>query len=257
MLKLANTWQGGAYTLPTDAASLAALGTSMDEGARRQLQSMVTPDGRAVRLSLFVNVMNSTPFLHLQEAVQAQLKALPAEWHATATGIVPQLVDAQHALVQTQLESLGLSFLLVFVCIWVGLRSFRTMLLSIAPNVLPLVTGGITMYLLDIPLDAATVMAASVAMGIAVDDTVHLLATWRAKPAGGMSRSVHTAAVLEHIAPAMFIAAVVASIGFFALMQSAFLPIACFGLLSGITMLTAPWADFFLLPAILAWRAEP
>jgi hypothetical protein len=177
--------------------------------------------------------------------------------HAHATGIVSQLVDAQLSLVRTQIKSLALSFALVFTCIWIGLRSFRAMLSSILPNVFPLVVGGMTMYWLDIPLDAATVMGASVAMGIAVDDTVHLLATWRATRAASVSRQTHTAEALERLAPAMIITTVVACIGFFALVRSAFLPIACFGLLSGIAMLAALWADFFLLPAMLAWRDKP
>lgn len=257
LLKLASNWEGNAYALPSDEASATALVESLDDAARGQLSRLVSEDGNQVRLSLFVNVMNSTPFLRLQEEVNKKLAALPTEMHAHATGIVSQLVDAQLSLVRTQIKSLALSFALVFTCIWIGLRSFRAMLSSILPNVFPLVVGGMTMYWLDIPLDAATVMGASVAMGIAVDDTVHLLATWRATRAASVSRQTHTAEVLERLAPAMIITTVVACIGFFALVRSAFLPIACFGLLSGIAMLAALWADFFLLPAMLAWRDKP
>lgn len=257
LLKLANTWEGNAYALPGDAAAATVLVESLDDAVQAQLYRLVSNDGKQVRLSLFVNVMNSTPFLRLQEEVNRKLAVLPAEMRAHATGIVSQLVDAQRSLVRTQVKSLALSFVLVFTCIWIGLRSFHVMLISILPNLFPLVVGGMTMHWLDIPLDAATVMGASVAMGIAVDDTVHLLATWRATRMTSVSRRIHTAVVLERLAPAMVITTVVACIGFFALMRSAFLPIACFGLLSGVAMLAALWADFFLLPAMLAWRDKP
>lgn len=257
LLMLARSWSDGGYALPENAAAAEALIASMDEAGQRQLRQLVSEDGRQIRLSLFVNVMSSTPFLHLQEEVGKQLAMLPSEWHPHATGIVPQLVDAQLSLVKTQLNSFGLSFLLVFACIWIGLRSFRAMLISIIPNTLPILVGGAVMAWLDIPLDAATVMAASVAMGIAVDDTVHLLATYRARQALHEPPQERVQHVLEHLAPAMFITTVVACIGFFALMRSAFLPIACFGLLSGITMAVAPWADFFLLPALLGFWKRP
>jgi predicted RND superfamily exporter protein len=255
ILLLARSWSDGTNDLPESAAVAESLIASMDEAGQRQLRQLVSEDGRQIRLSLFVNVMSSTPFLRLQDEVATQLATLPQAWSPHATGIVPQLVDAQLSLVETQLNSFGLSFLLVFACIWIGLRSFRAMLISIIPNVLPILVGGTVMAWLDIPLDAATVMAASVAMGIAVDDTVHLLATYRARQALNESPQERVQHVLEHLAPAMFITTVVACIGFFALMRSAFLPIACFGLLSGITMAVAPWADFFLLPALLGfWK---
>lgn len=258
LLALARSWNDGNHALPESTETAEALIASMDEAGQQQLRQLISEDGRKIRLSLFVNVMSSTPFLHLQDEVDKQLATLPKEWRPHATGIVPQLVDAQLSLVETQLNSFGLSFLLVFACIWIGLRSFRAMLISIIPNVLPILVGGAVMAWLDIPLDAATVMAASVAMGIAVDDTVHLLATYRARQALNESPQERVQHVLEHLAPAMFITTVVACIGFFALMRSAFLPIACFGLLSGITMAVAPWADFFLLPALLQfWKRTP
>ncbi len=257
LLLLARSWNDGTHDLPESAEAGASLIAGMDEAGRQQLSRLVREDGHQIRLSLFVSVMSSTPFLRIQDEAAKQLATLPAEWNAHATGIVPQLVDAQLSLVETQLNSFALSFLLVFACIWIGLRSFRAMLISIIPNVLPILVGGTVMAWLDIPLDAATVMAASVAMGIAVDDTVHLLATYRAREGMRESPRERVQHVLEHIAPAMFITTVVACIGFFALMRSAFLPIACFGLLSGITMAVAPWADFFLLPALLRlWKSD-
>jgi predicted RND superfamily exporter protein len=103
-------------------------------------------------------------------------------------------------------------------------------------------------------------MVASIALGIAVDDTVHTLATWRRARARGLAAAPAARSAYADVGPAMVTTAIAACIGFFCVMRSAFVPIRSFGLLAGTAMLVALLADLLVLPALLVLfggRREP
>ncbi|MBI2424117.1 MAG: MMPL family transporter [Candidatus Hydrogenedentes bacterium] len=239
------------YRLPESSAAATQLHAAMDDTMRSPLARLVSEDGRAVRLSALINVMSSSQFIPVVDFARAQTAALPTGMTGYVTGLVPQLVEAQLGLVDAQVKSFGLAALVIFLCILVGLRSWRLMLVSIIPNVLPILVAFAAMAWWDIALDAATVMMASVALGIAVDDTVHLLASYAALRAGGSTVRDACQEALAQVGAPMIITSVTASAGFFALQFSQFMPIAWFGLLSGLAMLVASAAELTLVPALL------
>ena len=106
------------------------------------------------------------------------------------------------------------------------------------------------MALMRLPLDAATVMVASVALGIAVDDAVHFLEgyRWRRESLGAREALEHT---MTDVGPALVVTTVTACIGFFAVCNSAFVPIRYFGLLAGAAMVVALAAGVVEVPAIM------
>lgn len=214
---------------------------------------LAAEDGGAVRLAALVRVMPSDRFREIEAAARRALAALPEPWTGTATGIVLQLVDAQLGLVRTQVESFGIAFALIFACIAVGMRSLRLTAVSVPPNLLPILAALGAMGFSGIRLDAATVMVASVALGIAVDDTVHLLEAWRrereAPPEVALGRA------LARVGPAMLVTTITACIGFAALLVSSFLPIRWFGALAALAMAVALAADLLLAPVLALWLA--
>jgi predicted RND superfamily exporter protein len=191
----------------------------------------------------------------LVETIRGLLDTLPPSWSATITGQVLLLVDAQQTLVATQVESLALASLLIFAVIALGLRSWRLTATAVLPNLFPVLGVFALMVLLRLPLDAATVMVASIALGIAVDNTVHILEHVRSRRAAGVPQEQAIADTLCEIGPAMVATTATACVGFLTLCLSAFIPIRDFGLLASVTMLVALVADTLLLPAILMVRA--
>lgn len=219
--------------------------------ANADLERLVTPDGETLRMSVLISAMDSGSFTKILDAAEDALRALPAPLEGYATGIVPRLVEAQLDLVSTQLRSFGLAFVVVFGCIWVGLRSFKLMAVSILPNLLPILAAFSAMAAMGTALDAGTVMVASVALGIAVDDTVHLLEVFRSGVRRGLDARAATLDAVLQVGPAMILTTATACAGFFALGRSHFVPIAYFGLLSGIALIVALAADLLLTPALL------
>ena len=254
-LRKLNQWDHAfapeAYAPPKDAAAAHALLAELDDAGSAPLRRLVSESGEVVRLSALVRVMGSSEFHQIVAAAEDALDKLPPPLHGEATGIVLQLVNAQLNLVYTQIESLGLAFVIIFGCIGIGLRSWRLTLVSIAPNLLPILSALTVMATAGILLDAATVMMASIALGIAVDDTIHMLSAYRERRRAGTAGADMVEHAYLQVAPSMLMTTVVACIGFFALCRSAFVPIQYFGGLSGIAMLVALAADLLLVPATL------
>lgn len=255
ILKKLNQWDHqfdpAYYALPKSAQEAQDLTGNLDGKARAELDRMVSKDGGKVRLSALVNVMDSTRFMSIVDAAQRALDALPAPLSGYRTGIVLQLVQSQLSLVDTQIRSLGFAFATIFLCIFAGLRSWRLTVASMLPNVLPILAVLAAMASLGIALDAATVMVAGVALGIAVDDTIHVLSEFqRARREGALPQQA-VADAMSHAGSAMIIATLTSCIGFFSLVGSQFVPIAWFGLLSGIALLSALCVELLVTPALL------
>jgi predicted RND superfamily exporter protein len=255
LLRQLSYWDAGfdpaAYRIPDDSARSDELLRGIDDRARAELRSLASEDGLRVRLSAIVNEMDEGKFLNLVRATRDDLAGLSPGLTGEITGVVLQLVEAQQHLVRTQLRSFGLAFAIVFVAIRVGLGSWRLTLVSVLPNLLPIMASFGCMAVLGIPLDAATVMVASVALGIAVDDTVHFLEGYqrRFRERGDIQDALHATA--SEVGPALMVTTATACIGFFSFTVSSFLPLRYFGLLGGIALIVALVADIVLVPAIL------
>lgn len=254
-LKKLNQWSNGggseAYRLPESAAEAQRLVDEVPEAARGPLDALVSPDGRQVRLSALVRVMDGAELLEIVRTSEDALAGAPDGVTGYHTGVVLRLVRAQFALITTQLKSLGFAILAIFACIAAGLRSTRLLMLSVAPNLLPVLALFGIMGLLRIPLDPATVTVAAMALGIAVDDTLHLLVTWRerSRDTGDARQALRDALRLN--GPAMAATTLTACAGFLTLGLSSFTPIRYFGLLSAAAMAVALAADLWVLPALI------
>jgi predicted RND superfamily exporter protein len=256
LLRQLRHWESGAddWALPADAAEARAL--LRDYGSLVQVDGfpLVADEGRVVRVAALVDVMPSSEFEPIEAAAREAVAELPPPFAGAVTGVVPRLVEAQLGLVRTQLRSFGLAFVTIFACLWLGLRSWRLAWLSVPPNLLPIGAALGAMGAAGIPLDAATVMMASVALGIAVDDTVHVVSAYgeeRAREAAGAAERA-----VARVGPAMVTTTAAACIGFLALRLSDFLPIRWFGLLSALAVSVALLADAWLVPAFLVRAVE-
>lgn len=259
LLRQLNAWESGTgpggYEVPSTGGEGERLLAGLDADGRELLATLVAGDGRTVHVSAIVNEMDEQLFLGLVEAAREELERLPEGWSGSVTGQVLELVRSQQRLVSTQLRSLGLALAFVFLALHLGLRSWRLTTLSLAPNLAPLLAAFALMALLGFPLDPATAMVASIALGIAVDNTAHMLEAVRRLQFGGMPRREAAAEAVRRTGPAMTITATTAVVGFLALLVSDFVPIAHFGALAAAAMAVALAADAVLLPATLAlWR---
>jgi predicted RND superfamily exporter protein len=167
------------------------------------------------------------------------------------TGVVPLFVDMVEYLIRSQIFSFSLAFVVIFFLLTLQLKSIRLGLISMIPNIIPIAMTMGAMGIFNIKLDTATVMISTISIGIAVDDTIHMLN--RYKREYRMSND-HTNAVKTALftsGRAIVSTSFILFLGFWTLLFGSFKPTSYFGFLSGITMITALLGDLLALPALL------
>lgn len=185
------------------------------------------------------------------EAYLAQHFTQADGYQAQATGLARLEADMVNQLINSQVQGFLLSVVLIFGLLFIMFRSLRVGVLSLWPNIFPITSNLGLMGWLGIRLDASTVMISSVALGIAVDDTVHFIQGVRdeLRVHGDLSRAVRETFRVK--GPAIIWTSVVISLGFCVSIVSNFGPTRNFGMLVGLTMTTALVGDLILLPALI------
>ena len=168
--------------------------------------------------------------------------------------MAPMLAHVADRMVDGQIKSffaaLGVICLMMILTLW----SLRTGLLAMIPNVLPILLTLGLMGWIGINLNVTTVMIASIALGIAVDDTIHMMVRMRNETHdadGDHDRGVNRA--LHSVGRAVVFTSFVLSGGFAILLMASLIPAGHFGIMVSITMLTALLADLVLTPALIHW----
>ncbi len=180
----------------------------------------------------------------------------------TYTGVVPIVYKAQRTLLHSLIDSIGWAFVMIAAVMMVLLRTRKTQLLNIRggmvsmiPNVFPviLVFGAIGyMSRWDVAVDIGTMMTASVAMGVAVDDTIHFLTWFRRGIRMGLSRNDAIKKAYSHVAVAMTQTTIIGGLGLSVFALSTFTPTQRFGTMMLTLLVAALFGDLILLPALLA-----
>ncbi|RMF86183.1 MAG: hypothetical protein D6739_03545, partial [Nitrospirae bacterium] len=229
-------------------------------------QYMLLYDGRDLRhfldddrqwTAIYVRVHDHSS-AKIGELIRKTRRYLAAELPEGLTGrvtgpavLVSNLIDT---LVHSQTESLALASLVIFAMVALLFRSIPTGLLAMLPNLLPILLNLGLMGWLGIPLDTATAMIAAVAIGIAVDDTVHLLSAYRGHLARGATPTEAVRLSLAAKGRAVVFTTLVLTAAFGIVTVSRFLPTARFGALCALTMVYALLADLLLTPSLLLVR---
>jgi len=170
---------------------------------------------------------------------------------ARTTGIMYEFAAAEHEIAWGQLRGLSASLLVIGGLATVIFRSLRIALLAMIPNVSPLLLTFGAMGFAGIPIDAATVVVGCLALGIAVDDTIHLLATFVAQPRHREEPALALGDTFHEMLPAVMLTTIAIAIGFGVVGMSEFAVTRNFGLLTAATVVVALLADVTLLPALL------
>ncbi len=237
---------GGGDTLRT--AALARLRS--DPGAARTVSRFLAADGGAARLTLFTRTVGLSALQPLLTAAAARAREEFPEARVATTGEFPLLLDMQRGLLETLAASLALALVAVAGVFLHLLRSLRYMPLAVVTSLLPVmvVIGG--MGWCGVPLDIATVMIASIVLGLAGDDTIHTVDRYRELSATCGPAEAVTSALAQN-APAYVLTALVRMAGFGVCALSGFIPIHRFGALSAVAIALAAITDLVVVAALL------
>ena len=205
-----------------------------------------------------------TPLPGMSTAMERKKAGDDVSITAIYTGIIPIVYKAQRALLWSLIESIGLAFAMIMGVMmlllrnwkaplsWKNALNFRGGLISMLPNVFPVVIVFGFMGHRNILVDIGSMMTASVAMGVAVDDTIHFLTWYRQAIESGLKRMDAIRVAYSRVATAMTQTTLIGGLGLAAFALSTFTPTQRFGTLMLFLLAMALVGDLILLPALLA-----
>ncbi len=243
------------YQLPTSQESnfiLDIARKSRDNGDL--LQSFVDSTGQVARITTFMKDMKTDRMEEIERDLQEEAaKIFPSErYDVFMTGKALLFLKGTKFLVRNLVLSLALAIGLIALLMAYLFRSFRMIIISLIPNLLPLViTAGVMGYL-GVPIKPSTILVFSIAFGISVDDTIHFLAKYRQELATHhwrIRKSVYAA--LRETGVSMFYTSIVLFFGFSVFTISSFGGTVALGALVSATLLFAMLANLILLPSLL------
>lgn len=215
--------------------------------------SVVTPDFRLANVLVRTRLSGSREIEATLAAIRGWVAShFPAEYPVLLTGNLVLMTGTTSEVVAGQVESLGLAFGVIFLVLAGMFLSFRIGFLAILPNVLPVLVFFGLMGWLGILLNVGTSLIATIALGIAVDSTVHYMARLNRELRGEIDQEAAIRRTLASVGQPIVYTTVALVLGFLVFALSSFVPIQSFGVLSSVTLAAGLGANLVLLPALLS-----
>ncbi len=223
-----------------------------------QIEDVVTIDRSSANVLLRVDDNGSAHLLRVARAAEDWWQANgPPGFRARATGIMYEFARAEDEISRGQILGLGLAALAIGVVMMVVLRRPSVALMAALPNLIPIFIAFGFMGLVGIPLDALTILLGSLALGIAVDDTIHVVFGYSERRKLGISASDALRDTFRAVLPALVFTTIAIGVGFGVLGLSEFMPIRNLGLVTSALVSLCLLADLTLLPALLFVSRRP
>ena len=219
------------------------------------LATWVTEDRKHMRFQIKVRDVGAQATMRFIEDLEGQLEGALGEGSGVRFAFTGEAYDGSigmDAVVGDPLNSLLTAVVIIFVLLTLLFRSIRLGLLSIPPNVIPLVFTMAYMVWRQIPLNAATVIIFSISLGLAVDGSIHVLARFREETRERHFRA-HPALIraARGTGRAIVVSCVTLMAGFGVLLMSNFVPVRRFGELIAVTVGGTLFATLVVQPALL------
>src|SRR6056297_298367 len=243
------------YQLPTSQENTFIMDVarkSSDDG--ELLKSFVDSTGQTARMTTFMRDVKTERMEEIESRLLEDIaKIFPEERYSLyMTGSALLFLKGTKYLVKNLIMSLALAIGLIALFMAYLFRSFRMIIISLIPNLLPLLITAGVMGFVGVPIKPSTILVFSIAFGISVDDTIHFLAKYRQELTASkwrIEKSVYAA--LRETGVSMFYTSIVLFFGFSVFVISNFGGTVALGALVSATLLFAMLANLILLPSLL------
>jgi len=218
------------------------------------LKSFVDSTGQTARITTFMKDVKTDRMEDIEARLLENIaKIFPTERYSVyMTGSALLFLKGTKYLVKNLVMSLAFAIFLIALFMAFLFRSFRMIIISLIPNLLPLVITAGVMGFVGVPIKPSTILVFSIAFGISVDDTIHFLAKYRQELTANrwqIKKSVYAA--LRETGVSMFYTSIVLFFGFSVFVISNFGGTVALGALVSVTLMFAMLANLILLPSLL------
>lgn len=245
------------YTLPSpneEFALLPYIKNSLKNSKDNQLKSYISDDGSVARITTFIKDENGEKMKSIETQLRNKInKIFPSpKYEVIITGKALVFQKGTKYLLDNLLSSLLFAFLITAGLVAIMFRSFKMVLVSIIPNLLPLLMTAGLMGFLGIPLKPSTILVFGIAFGMSVDDTLRFLAQYRLELSRNdwkIKKSVF--ATFDDAGISMFYTSIVLFFGFSVFMLSSFGGTIALGGLVALTLFFGMLSNLVLLPSLV------
>lgn len=251
LMKVGHDGDEAFYKIPESRPEASQLFLLYEMGGAEQIEKLLTDERDRARIIVRTPSLSTATaerlITDLEDWSKRELKTITVQ----STGMSPLFVRMVHFITKGQVMSFGLAFIFVGLCMAAVFRSVSLGLLAMIPNVFPIALTFGVMGFTGTSLNLGTVMIASIAIGIAVDDSIHFVSHYRRHLQNGLAPEAAIRATTTGVGMALLNTSVVLVLGFSVFGLSDVSHLVNFGLLTALTVVTALLADFLLLPAVI------
>lgn len=244
------------YTIPKEENLVAQELLLFENSGSDDLEDVVDSQFSKARITLKLPWTGAVKAWTVLEHVKMKVAQTFPDETVVVTGMIPLLINTFSNTVNSSVKSYIIAFILISFMMILILGSVRIGLLSMIPNLTPIILGLLMMYILEIPLDAFTLLIGSIAIGLAVDDTIHFMHNFRRYYliSGDSTKAIQM--TFFTTGKAMLITTIVLSLGFYSYLFGDMISVQNFGLLTGSVIVMALLADLLLAPALMIVAAK-
>lgn len=240
------------YSIPQDRELAAQEFLLFENSGSDDLQKVVDTDFSKARFTIKVPSVDMVYYHDFVNAISAWFKEAFPNDKVTVTGLMKLLYSTFYAVMHTMAESYIIAILVITVLMILMIGNLRLGLISMIPNIAPIVVCLGVMGALDLTLNAFTILIGSVALGLAVDDTIHFMHNFRRYYGQyhDAERAVHE--TMQTTGRAMLFTTIALTSGFIVFLMASMKNLMTYGSLAALTISLALLADFLVVPALLA-----
>ena len=244
------------YTIPTDANLVSQELLLFENSGSDDLEDVVDSQFSKARVTIKMPWTDSVHAVGILDYVKNQANLTFKNDKVETTGMIPLLINTFSHAIFSSVQSYFIAAIAITFMMMLILGSVRIGLLSMIPNLAPIIVGLLLMAVAKIPLDMFTLLIGSIAIGLVVDDTIHFIHNFRRYylDSGDTTKALENTFVTT--GKAMVITTLVLALGFFAYLAANMISVQNFGLLTASVIIFALLADLLLAPALMIVAAQ-
>ncbi|MDR9364180.1 MAG: MMPL family transporter [Balneolaceae bacterium] len=239
--------------LPTSDSAVAQYVLLLEINGSEALSRYVDFDFSKLRITAFTEDAGSQRINQIRNEISSDINEIFPASNVIITGTTILNADLTDKIVYSLAWSIILALVVITAIMVFMFKNIRLIIIALVPNVIPLLIVGGLMGYLNFDIKPSTAVIFTIALGIAVDDSIHYLARFRVENmrSGAFLPSLATTTI--RTGRAIIITSLILVAGFGTLITSAFTSTTLMGALVCMTILSALFADLFLLPALFYW----
>ena len=216
------------------------------------LTRFMSSDFSKTNILLLTHISSSKDFLQIRDKIIDHVKnnfSKDLNWKVTGLGMTIAVSSDQ--LTIGQIKSLSITMVLVFAIMFALFLSSKVGLIALVPNIFPIIINFGIMGWFGVELSIVTSLIASIAIGLAVDDTIHYLVRYNREFKTDLDEKRAIKDTLTHVGRPITFTTITICVGFSVFIFSSFKPTAIFGVMMVITSLAALVGDLIVLPSLI------